>query len=175
MIGIQVIRSTPGEYKTKQLHELACLYTEEAFKGKGATPPVWALAGPGKIMWVVTPWDGEREKNMVAYVLRKAMNEFQIYAYSFISEAWVSKTLDPDKVKQVEKRGVRSLPEDERDDVVMIFTHDRQGGFLHTQYKVTLTHVPGKLNFLGPRVDEEWEAGSTTGRMWNLFTERTNV
>jgi hypothetical protein len=150
------------------LHERACRYAEKRFAKKGGLEPIWVLALPGSTLFLETPFDDTRAKNIAAFFMRKTLRRVGASGYSFISEAWMAaiKADEPELVAFANEHGVAALPPDKREEVLMINSHDRDGAVMASRW---LINSKGKKPFLGPRVDEEMAISS--GRLWNLFAE----
>jgi hypothetical protein len=159
------------------LHEIACRFGEECFHNKGEAPFMWIMVCGDKLCWMETPWEDDAEKNASVLIIRKMMDVLNITAYTFITEAWVSTTdgMSKDEIKAhvdfVSEHGVSALPISSRDDVLMITSFDKDGGYLMSRYLVTLRQHG--LNFLGPRVDISEYSDRVTGRMWNLLKRKS--
>jgi len=158
------------------LHEMACSFVEEQFSLKGCVPFSWLLANYDNVAYVETNWTDAHDKVRTTRAMGQFIRE-NVTAYSFISEAWalasanIPEDIRPLVLDWAENRGLAELPDEFKDDIVMITSFDREGGILMSQYKVTIRHQRRGLNFLGPRVDNPMEADKVKGRMWNLFKE----
>jgi len=158
----------------KTLHEMACAFAEEQFKLKGRAPFMWLMATGSNVAWIETNWSDDHEKRASTYLIRDMLQHMHAQAYSFITEAWVgaftSEKFSADEVKHwtefSEKHGVSALPPHMRDDVLMIFSYDRDGPANVTRYLVNIRERGP--NYLGVRVDEEQDL-MWSGRMGNLF------
>jgi hypothetical protein len=159
----------------KALHNVACAFGEEQFKLKGCAPFMWLVAVGSQVAWIETPWEDEREKIMATYAMRDILTVTGAQAYSQMVEAWVC-AIDnrmPEAERKywtdfTEKHGVRSLPPEMRDDVLIVLSFDCKGGVSTSRYLVNIR--PRGPNYLGPRMDEP-ESGTLEwgGRMGNLF------
>jgi hypothetical protein len=155
------------------LHEAACRHVEERFKLQGEVEPTWALATGNHVVWIETPWDGERMKVFTVNQLRKLMRMLDVHCYCQMTEAWLFSTEavpEEDKhwIKHAMEYGLQDIPDRLRDDVAQVFSFDKDGNHAITNYKVTLRRRG--LNFLGPRMDNTADdVGKFSGRMWNLL------
>lgn len=153
------------------LHEKAIAFAEAEFDRRGKCPFVWALHIGDDLVWIETPWDSNREKVASVRMIRAMIKEYQARAYSHCVEAWVA-------AYKVAKDGVTpekmpsEMPKDQRDDVLLVSTFDKNGGSNTTRYKVTVREHG--YNFLGPRDDESFrEDGGVqfSGLLFNLYRE----
>lgn len=86
--------------------------------------------------------------------------------YSIIIEAFIAKV---DRDTDLGSIGpLADLPKNQRDEVLLIQTFDRDGGFDGTRFLVTVRRPIGP-NFLGPRDDETLRGMQMTGRLGNLL------
>lgn len=158
------------------LHEIACAYAEDRFRHKGECDPTWLVAAGSEVSWVETTFDGPASKDRAVFFIRNALVVSRAQAYSYISEAYVGNIVGMTEAERKKwlafatEHGVAALPERMREDVLMVFTHDRAGGASVSRYLVTIRRGGKGLNFLGPRADEPIdEAKGFGGRMFNLF------
>lgn len=156
------------------LHEIACAYAEEQFKLKGGCDATWLVAAGAQVAWIETPFEGVRDKQATTAMIRAMLAATGAQAYSYATEAFVAAVqgMPPGEVKKwlayANEHGVSALPARMREDVLMVFTHDRGGGVSITRYLVTMRRGKGP-NFLGPRVDETDDPTQFAGPMFNLF------
>lgn len=151
----------------QDLHEMAVAYAMREFEVKGEAPCMWILAVGPNLMWIETPWRNDREKDLYVMTIRGAMKELGARAYAFITEAWMaSYSTKPDE-NSPGFRMPSELPENERDDVLMISTYDAAGEYNATRFKVTIRERG--LNYLGPRDDQSLMEYKMAGRMFNLL------
>jgi len=159
------------------LHEMACAFAEEQFKLKGGMPAHWLLATGPHVAFIETDWQSNDDKDRASYAMRETLLAMGGQAYSFTTEAWTAAFL-PEMGEAEQKHwmdfaaehGVKNLPPHLRDDVLMVFSHDRDGGVSVSRYVVQMRKGKGP-NYLGPRIDDEFD-GSWTGRMGSLFDSR---
>lgn len=169
---IKVENLAPVIPDAKFLHDMACAYVEEQFGRKGEITPTWIVAAQSSIAFIETEFDDpDLSKDRAVYVMRETVKRYDCQAYSFMSEVWSASFKSDEEHKQwtshPDYEGVSSLPPHLRDDKVMIVSHARDGSRLMSTYLVTI-RAPGRgLNFLGPRVDEDYKGMS--GRMSSLF------
>lgn len=159
----------------RALHEIACAYAEDRFRHLGRCDATWLVAVGSQVAWVETPFDGPGDKMTTTILMRGMLAATGAQAYSYVTEAFVASVQHMPKaemnhwLKFANEHGVAALPEHMREDVLMVFTHDRAGGASATRYLVTIRKGKGP-NFLGPRVDEPIdEANGFAGPMFNLF------
>lgn len=155
----------------KFVHELVINTVEGIFKEQGRIEPVWVISVGSELLWLKTPWESLNEKIITLKIINGFLEELKSPLYSFVSEAYAANLSNVDEeegkelLKIVEEGGVAALPEDLRDDILLVHSYDRKGGSNHTRYKVTIRRKG--LNFLGPRIDEDDD--QYKGRMSNLF------
>jgi len=157
------------------LHEMACAFAEEQFKLKGGMAAHWVVATGPNVAFIETDWQNDNDKDRATYAMREMLMAMGAQAYSFATEAWtaafasdtMSKAEQDHWMEFSREHGVRSLPPHLRDDVLMVFSHDRAGGVSVARYIVQMRKGKGP-NYLGPRIDDEFD-GTWTGRMGSLF------
>lgn len=157
--------ATSARLTREALHEIAVAFAVERFEDKGELISTWIMANDDAgIAWFETPWETDSEKDLHVLLMRKILQSSGVHAYAFITEAWVVKVDGPpgeDFIPPSER------PEGERgDDVLLIWTFDRDGNADCTRFLVTIRRQGP--NLLGPRVDED-DVCNMEGRMWNLF------
>lgn len=162
----------PLKLQRAELHEIACRYGEEQFKQNGCCRMTWIFAVDTQVVWIEVRWEDFQEKLATEYVMRRVLQEFGAHAYAFISEVYIAATdrmPENDRAAMLahaNKHGIGSLPENVRDDALLINSWDDAGDGALTKYLVTVRrHGP---NFLGPRVDEA-EYHMSEGRFVNLL------
>jgi hypothetical protein len=159
---------TPEGVDRAKLHEMAIDFAVTRFALKGEVPFLWLIARYSQVAWIETPWDSEQEKYRHVAMIADILRHSNAHAYAQISEAWVTRVTVEEEAaaKAAGKRIVpRDMPANRRDDVLFVNSCDRSGDFGFTRFLVTAR--PGKLNLLGPRVDENWD--TLDGTMTNLF------
>jgi hypothetical protein len=152
-----------------ELHEHAVNMATAAYAHFGRMLPIWMIATysddrgdpelNGHFLLVIeTAWENPDQKYRATEFMRGAVNDpdFGAYAYAFICEAWVASEKEGSKYDALRKQGrgvpPGERPEDERDDILMILSFERDGDSAMTRF---LTHDrggPGR-NFLGPRTE----------------------
>ena len=163
----------PVDLDRVTLHSMACAYVEELFSRKGEMEPTWLIGEGRNMASFETPWGNPLQKEFVVQHFRALFKRIGIEYYSLAVEAWVFNTRvvpkdEQDKwLKLVRKHGLKDMPDEFKDDVVLITSFDKDDGFSISQYKVTIRE--NGLNFLGPRVDNPMGDEKFTGRMWNLL------
>lgn len=164
----------PVSMQRPDLHEHACRFAEQSFADKGSAPFMWIIAAGTRLVWVETPWENEGEKDFATYVVRRMLKGLGAHAYVFMSEAWVAQETKGDKYWEMREAGLPvplpgERPENERDDILMVTSFDRDGRCGLTRYLVTIKRHGG-LNRLGLRVDvDPGEFNRFEGRMWDLL------
>lgn len=148
------------------LHEMMVAYGMLEFERRGEAPFMWIIKNGPHIYWIETPWQNDVEKEASTHILRNLMQKMNAEAYSFMTEAWVAVYTGTLEEAQA-ARPPSDLPKNERDDVLLISTFDKGGGFDSTRFLVTIRD--NGRNYLGPRVDEGAVGMVPSGRMWNLL------
>ena len=161
-----------GELTLEQLHEKMVAHGEHCFSMKGQAPFLWMIWDGSHLLWIETPWEDDREKAISVEFIKRLMRVANARMYSFMTEAWIV-MLDKDEAKQRDsmrhKPQIKDMPG--RDDVLTIYSHSVDGGFIGTRYKVTIRRPVGP-NFLGPRDDETLRGyAQAEGRVFDLFKQ----
>ncbi|MGO8241283.1 hypothetical protein ELH77_19150 [Rhizobium ruizarguesonis] len=152
------------------LHEMMVAYGMLEFERRGAAPFMWIIKSGPHLKWIETPWENDFEKNLQTSFIRTLMQKMEAEAYSFMTEAWVAvETATPDGKVPADAIAPSQRPKNERDDVLVIYTFDKHGGFDVTRFLVTLRD--NGRNYLGPRDDESMTGAMPSGRMWNLLAK----
>lgn len=176
------IKFTEDTDKTSMadLHDLLCGLAEVSFSLRGASPPTWAIGMPGRRMVIETPWADEREQLASRDFVCMLIHLFDATAYTFASEGYAANmqgekgesraALNKRMDKMAERRLV-NLPEDQRDEILFIVSHQRQPSeMLMSRYLIN-SKRQGRLPFLGPRLNED-SFDKMEGRMFDLFQRR---
>lgn len=163
---LKVQNTAPVAIARPALHELAVAYSMEQFDLKGRCPPTWIIAAGHNVAWFVTDWEDERQKVMYTGCMAALMAQVSASAYSMVTEAWIAMVRGKSEEEIASIGSLADLPDNEREDVLLVSTFDRAGDFDLTRFLVTIRRPIGP-NFLGPRVDEE--VGDFRGRMCNLL------
>lgn len=160
------------------LHELACLHAEKQYKLYGYVAPAWLIAWGDRVALIETAWASPEEKFRTVHAISLLVRETGANAYAGISEAWVmsSESMPPELAEMLieysDQHGMEGIPDEYKDDVVMINSFGRDGDWSMTNYKVTIRRPGQGLSFLGPRVDKPTDDLELSGPMWNLFREQ---
>lgn len=153
------------------IHEMMVAYGMLEFERRGTAPFMWILKNGPHIYWIDTPWENETEKQVTTSVMHRLMRAMKADMYSFMTEAWVA----------VETRAAvtdefptdftppSQRPKNERDDVLMIYTFDKEGGFSASRFLVTIRD--NGRNYLGPRDDDSVAGAIPSGNLWNLLVK----
>lgn len=152
------------------LHEIAVSFAEQEFSRRGKCPFVWLLAIDNDIVWIETPWDDDREKNLSVTAVEVMMEKFGAHAYAHTIEAWLAKYEKEEWPEDGDLNKITlpsDLPKNRRDDVLMVFSFDKDDNHASSRYLVSLR--PNGNNLLGPRIDEDEKF---EGRMGNLLIKR---
>jgi hypothetical protein len=153
------------------LHEMMVAYGMLEFERRGAAPFMWIIKNGPHVYWIETPWENDAEKHVSTTLMRRLMQKMEAEAYSFMSEAWAAVETrktdsepDPSDFTPPSQR-----PKNERDDILMIYSFDKDGGFNATRFLVTIRD--NGRNFLGPRDDNSFTGAIPSGNMWNLLAK----
>lgn len=150
------------------LHEMLVAYGMLEFDRRGAAPSMWIIKNGPHIYWIETPWENDREKEASTRLMRDLMRKMGAEAYSFMTEAWVA--VETGSRDELMKRAITppsQRPKNERDDVLLIHTFDKEGASHATRFLVTIRD--NGRNYLGPRDDITDMEMVPSGRMWNLL------
>jgi hypothetical protein len=161
-----------GDLTLEQLHEKMVAHGEYCFSMKGEAPFLWMIWDGSHLLWIETLWEDDREKAISVEFIKRLLRVSNARMYSFMSEMWM-KSLTKEEAKGYDRakdrRSVSEMPG--RDDVLMIYSHSIDGGFIGTRYKVTIRRPIGP-NFLGPRDDETMRSyAHAEGRVFDLFKQ----
>lgn len=166
-------RAAPVEREA--LHLLVCAFVEAEFKRKaGDLDPLFVVATGAQIVWLQAGWEDDREKRVTINAVRLTLAGTDAHAYSLVTQAFVA-SFDS-RMSETERKhwlnfcrlhGVSALPPQLRDDIVMVMSHDRDGGIDVSRYLVTVRERGP--NLLGPRIDEDQKLTGMAGQMFDLF------
>lgn len=151
----------------KEMHEQACLCAEHIMQEKNEIPGAFfRLLIGNAVKTFVTPWENEEEKYVYIAVMRSILQEREINAYSFVTEAWMAKV---DPRTQQDLMNIPPRERSDREDVLMILSRNRNGESYATRYHVDYT-AEGTV-ILGPadHLDGRFDAGL----IGNMFEEAT--
>lgn len=175
MVPKIIRRDVMSNVNYSTLHDIACHHVEQRFQSMGEIPPTWIISMKPDVFWIETQFKGEKEKVFTFITIRNLMKEFGADCYAFISEAWMCAVhLLPKEERDywisfMQERGLQDMPEKYRDDIVQVFSFDRNENYLASHYLVTIRK--NALNFIGPRINEQLQGLNFKGRMWNLLKE----
>jgi hypothetical protein len=176
----------PGAYgRIEEFHDFAVNRAVKEFEKEGRAPFLWIVLYNSSIRFVETPWENDDEKHRSTYMMRELMRLTNARAYSFITEAWVAAFTLKDMseqerdalLEQTNKHGVRSLPESQREDVMMVSSFNRAGDYGFTRFGIRYgkqRHPTGGWPMGRLLARDDWhtsEMGHWEGRMWNLLKE----
>lgn len=161
-----------GDLTLEQLHEKMVAHGEHCFSMKGEAPFLWMIWDGSHLLWIETPWEDDREKAISVEFIKRLMRVANARMYSFMTEAWIkrfSKEEAKDYDRSKDPRSVSEMPG--REDILTIYSHSVDGGYIGTRYKVTIRRPIGP-NFLGPRDDETMRHyAQAEGRVFDLFKQ----
>lgn len=146
---------------------LAGTFMQVHFNEHGNLPPLWWCVGSGRVFVIMTPWESEKDKNQVAYGLRRFFKTLNVERYAFMSEMWVARTDANTPEEEATK-----MPEDraDRTEGVMLNAFDRETGAERAVfYEIKRSALMAKPQL----VESEAYKGytGTSGRMFNLFKD----
>lgn len=148
------------------LHEILVSYCELEFGARGEVSPIFLIQFPGRLIWLRTRWESERDKFASTETVHDMLKSFDGLSYAFAVEAFVA-SYSAEEVKSGDYQSPSQLAT--RDEILMIMSHQRDlEDALYTQFLIN-SRPNTKLNFLGPRVDEERKM---SGQMMSLFRSR---
>jgi hypothetical protein len=154
------------------MHEIMVGFAERVFAAHETVPQTWGIADPASVILMVTQ---HLDRDAVARGMRNLVANVRARFYSLVTEAWTA-SIDRDQlgderfeamVEFAERFGVAALPAAMRDDVLVVQSFARDEPSLTSRWLVN-TRRPKGPNFLGPRVDETPDGG-TTGRFGDNF------
>jgi hypothetical protein len=153
------------------LHEMMVAYGMLEFDRRGAAPFMWIIKNGPHVYWIETPWENDAEKHASTSLMRLLMQKMEAEAYSFMTEAWVAVETREAVTDEfpTDFTPPSERPKNERDDVLMIYTCDKDGGFNATRFLVTVRD--NGRNYLGPRDDDSLTGATPSGNMWNLLAK----
>lgn len=153
------------------IHEMMVAYGMLEFERRGAAPFMWILKNGPHIYWIETPWENDAEKQVTTSVMHKLMHAMKADMYSFMTEAWAAVETREAATDEFDFTPPSQRPKNERDDVLMIYTFDKDSGFNATRFLVTIRD--NGRNYLGPRDDDSFTGAVPSGNLWNLLVKET--
>lgn len=149
-----------------QMHEIMVSFCMMKFEALGECEPTYLIQIPGSLMWIRTLWEDEAEKHASSQAVHKMLQLYGGISYSFASEVYLS------QYTREELEGGDFVPPSQRqkrDEVLMINSYERgKPAPIFSRFLIN-SRPNNKLNFLGPRVDEEQ---NFAGLLMNLFLTR---
>lgn len=146
------------------LHKLAVDAAMRAQNDKGEAPFAWHLSSGKQLVVILTSWIDDREKYGVVRALRDLLEATpSIQRYSFSGEAWVASY---DQEQRKGKRYVQPKDREDRREVLMVFSFDRNGERRADVYQMD-RDKDGKI--IRKRDDAFDHYDSMAGAMWDLF------
>lgn len=129
--------------------------------------PVWSLlTEEGKVVVLMTPFSNANEKNAVAEIIKKKIEEVKAVAYTFVSETWivVLDTKDKEQARKIAEETIAPSDHPDRVDAVMIMGEDLYGKSFSWEIRIKDDRV----------LDTETRKHSAeaVGRFANMFGER---
>lgn len=162
-----------GEFATvDMLHEHAVHVAETEFERavRGTRSPyqcpfLWLIKTPKLLLTMETPWSDDDEKIRSMNMMRTYMAMANASAYSFMHEAWMA-VFTNENMPKVMPDSVRAMPEDQREDVLMVWTYDRSDYHRRTRWAVRRAGTP-RARLLAR--DDDTQGGHFEGRLFNLL------
>lgn len=152
------------------LHAMGLRYGEDQFAQKGGCIATFLIAIKTDIFWLQSEFGDWQHRALVYRFINRLLKASDAHAYTFLSEAWTSSCgidedpSDDDFVLPADR------PESERDEILMVSSFDKKGASFFSKYLITAARRPGKLAWLGPRVDESADdLGAIEGMAFDLF------
>lgn len=120
---------------------------------------------------VVTAWGNTWEKSVYTEGMRGMINDPEVgcQAYAFVSEAYVAKYRNDEKPGDPGFVMPMQKPDDERDDVLMLWAFDRNRPGEFRLVKYLIMGGNSRQRFLGPGFEESDKDAKFSGNMYNLF------
>jgi hypothetical protein len=153
-----------------KLQELFDIATENAAKvfnesDEHEVLPMWhAVAGNDEHILIATPWNSDKEKDIVVKGLRQMFAAKQVKRFAFIVEAWVA-SISQSGITPNTYAGPRPSEHPDRREVLMINAEDRDGSQIMGWYYILRPeHGPPKLSPLEVKPYDQF-----TGRMVGLL------
>lgn len=162
-----------GEFATlDMLHEHAVHVAETEFEKAvhGPRTPyqcpfLWLIKTPKLLLTMETPWADDDEKVRSMNMMRTYMAMANASAYSFMHEAWMA-VFNLENMPKKMPFSVRGMPEQDREDVLMVWTYDRSEYHRRTRWAVRRAGTP-RARLLAR--DDDTQEGHFEGRLFNLL------
>jgi hypothetical protein len=149
------------ELSLRQLIDFASENSKKVFERYGHHQPMWLIALDNEIHVMPTPFDGPRQKELVAHAMREAFKEFRVKRFVFIIEAWTY-SVRADTVVDASKLTAPSK-HPERQECIMISGEDVNGEAVSVMRMIV--RDPGKP----PRLAEAREDKSGFSILHGVF------
>jgi hypothetical protein len=151
------------------LHAMALKYGEDQFAQKGACTATFLIAVRTDVLWLESDFGDWQHRKLVYRFIRDFLHVSDAHAYSFLSEVFVA-VYKPDEDPASDDFVLpRDRRESERDEMLMVSSFDKKGASFFSKYLITPSRRPGKLAWLGPRVDEHFAGNPVQGMAFDLF------
>jgi len=134
------------------LHAMGLRYGEEQFRAKGSCVATFAVAIGTDVLWLESKFGPASHRRLVYRFMREFLHVSGAHAYCFMSEVWVAAVDNLDDIDVLPSE----RPESERDEVLLVTSFGRQGDKYLSRYLITPSRHPGKLAWLGPRVEDDF-------------------
>lgn len=147
----------------KEMHDEACRCSTAIMLKDGHLAASFFLVRmpSGRLNKLMTPWQTRFQKWMYVTVMRGILEDANINAYTFVTEAWIAKV---DLRTEPELMNIPPSERSQRKDILFINSRHRNGECYTTQYDVEYDAV-GKVTLSPP----EQLPGDLGGFMGNLF------
>jgi hypothetical protein len=162
----------PGVKDLAVLHEYAVKMAEDSFAASASAPFRFLVRKGKRVVVIDTPWEDVQQKEMHSQIMRMYMQMIEADAYSFMSEVWIGIPKNP---TTYDGTPPSEMPEEEREDALVVLSFDRTGAHFNTRFGVRRAGTPhAKL-----LARDDWQRGTETtsgvlemthaGRMWNML------
>jgi hypothetical protein len=167
--GTTRVTGAGRELTLRQLIDFASENSQKVFEQYGCQQPMWLIALGNEIHVMPTPFafDGPRQKEAVAYVMREAFKEFRVKRFVFIMEAWTY-SVQATKAVDISKL-VAPSSHPERQECIMISGEDVNGEAISVMRMII--REPGKP----PRLAEAREMESGFNMLHGVFGNMLGV
>jgi len=156
-----------------EFHMVGTQWIENEFELRGTIPPLWILRSGVSLIFIATPWQDAREKDIYTETIKGLMVATLCDAYCVASESWVTAVHSEEELAEADAIDtLERLPANRRDSMLLQMTHGRKStDFIGTAWLIN--EARGNLRqTLGVRQDEYFRGlGGIGGRFSNLFRE----
>lgn len=138
-----------------------------AMEEHGEVPPIWFLMTGDKVVAMLTPWGGERDKAISIGLLRQMIIDFNISRYVFFAETWIA-NVTPDTPKELAEEMPMHRPD--RREAVMVHAFERD----NPENRCVMLDIVRADKAKPKLAKSEFmkDGGYFEGRMFNLFVDQ---